>query len=202
MPTYKLTYFNFAGLGEPIRWMLSYLDVPFEDNRIEREQWPTIKSTTPYGQVPVLEVDGKQVCQSTAIARYLGKKAGLAGSNEWEDLMIDTMIDTFNDFRSSISKWFRESDEATKKRLEETLLNETVPFYFNKFNDHIKNNGGYLANGKLSWGDIYFISIPEFMTTIWSDIIDKYEHIKALNDKVVNLPKIKAWIEKRPVPKK
>nr|AFJ75809.1 glutathione s-transferase S2 [Nilaparvata lugens]5H5L_A Chain A, Glutathione s-transferase S2 [Nilaparvata lugens]5H5L_B Chain B, Glutathione s-transferase S2 [Nilaparvata lugens]BAS01274.2 prostaglandin D synthase [Nilaparvata lugens] len=202
MPTYKLTYFNFAGLGEPIRWMLSYLDVPFEDNRIEREQWPTIKSTTPYGQVPVLEVDGKQVCQSTAIARYLGKKAGLAGSNEWEDLMIDTMIDTFNDFRSSISKWFRESDEATKKKLEETLLNETVPFYFNKFNDHIKNNGGYLANGKLSWGDIYFISILEFMTTIWSDIIDKYEHIKALNDKVVNLPKIKAWIEKRPVPKK
>ncbi|XP_022200993.2 glutathione S-transferase [Nilaparvata lugens] len=202
MPTYKLTYFNFAGLGEPIRWMLSYLDVPFEDNRIEREQWPTIKSTTPYGQVPVLEVDGKQVCQSTAIARYLGKKAGLAGSNEWEDLMIDTMIDTFNDFRSSISKWFKESDEATKKKLEETLLNEKVPFYFNKFNDHIKNNGGYLANGKLSWGDIYFISILEFMTTIWSDIIDKYEHIKALNDKVVNLPKIKAWIEKRPVPKK
>ncbi|RZF48399.1 hypothetical protein LSTR_LSTR007566 [Laodelphax striatellus] len=198
MPTYKLTYFNFSGLGEPIRWLLSYLDVPFEDNRIERENWPTIKSTTPFGQVPVLEVDGKQASQSTAIARYLGKKAGIAGSNEWEDLMIDSMIDTFNDFRMNLVKWFRESDEATKKKLEETLVNETAPFYFNKFNDHIKNNGGYLANGKLSWGDIYFVALLEFMTTIWSGLIDKYEHIKALKEKVVNLPKIKAWIEKRP----
>jgi hypothetical protein len=42
-PTYKLTYFNTKGLGEPIRWLLSYGGVEFEDNRIEKADWPEIK---------------------------------------------------------------------------------------------------------------------------------------------------------------
>lgn len=40
---YKLTYFNLTALGEPIRFLLSYMDIDFEDNRIERELWPSIK---------------------------------------------------------------------------------------------------------------------------------------------------------------
>jgi len=43
MSSYKLTYFNFTGLAEPIRFLLSYLNIDFEDNRFEREQWPSIK---------------------------------------------------------------------------------------------------------------------------------------------------------------
>jgi len=41
--TYKLTYFNFTALGESIRFLLSYLDIDFEDNRIELEDWPSVK---------------------------------------------------------------------------------------------------------------------------------------------------------------
>ncbi|XP_039300765.1 glutathione S-transferase-like [Nilaparvata lugens] len=99
MSGYKLTYFPVTALGEPIRWMMSYLDIKFEDYRFEREQWPSIKPTTPFGQVPVLEIDGKSVWQSVAISRYFGKKADLAGKDEWESLMIDVIVDTFTDFR-------------------------------------------------------------------------------------------------------
>lgn len=53
------------------------------------------------GQMPVLEVDGKKVFQSTAIARYLGKLVGLAGKDDWENLQIDIMADTITDFRTS-----------------------------------------------------------------------------------------------------
>jgi hypothetical protein len=42
-PTYKLTYFNVKGLGEPIRCRLSYGGVEFEDHRVEKEDWPQIK---------------------------------------------------------------------------------------------------------------------------------------------------------------
>lgn len=57
---------------------------------------------TPFGKVPVLEVDGKKLHQSVALSRYYGKKAGLAGKDEWEDLMIDIAVDTLNDFRQGI----------------------------------------------------------------------------------------------------
>lgn len=59
----------------------------------------------PFGQVPVLEVDGQSVHQSTSIARYVAKKVGLAGANDWESLLIDIVVDTVNDFRNS--KYFK-----------------------------------------------------------------------------------------------
>lgn len=59
----------------------------------------------PMGQMPVLEVDGHRVHQSISMARYVAKRVGLAGANEWENLIIDTAVDTVNDFR--LSKYFR-----------------------------------------------------------------------------------------------
>lgn len=53
------------------------------------------------GQMPVLEVDGKRVHQSMAITRYLAKQVGLNGKDAWEDLEIDTAVDTINDLRLS-----------------------------------------------------------------------------------------------------
>lgn len=43
MPTYKLTYFDVKGIGEPLRLLLSYGGVSFEDVRITFEQWPSVK---------------------------------------------------------------------------------------------------------------------------------------------------------------
>lgn len=55
----------------------------------------------PMGQMPVLEVDGRRVHQSISMARYVAKRVGLAGDSDWESLIIDTAVDTVNDFRLS-----------------------------------------------------------------------------------------------------
>ncbi|XP_075215228.1 uncharacterized protein LOC142321122 [Lycorma delicatula] len=198
-PTYKLTYFNITALAEPIRFLLSYLEINFEDNRIESDQWPSIKKNMPFGKVPVLEVDGKQLHQSVAIARYLGKKAGLAGKTEYEDLMIDIIIDTITDLRQAIGSWHYDEDENSKAKKYEPLMKETVPFYLEKIDNVIKENGGYLANGKLSWGDLYFVAITDYLNYLLKfNITEKHSNIQALHDKVVSIPQIKAWIGKRP----
>jgi len=54
---------------------------------------------TPFGRVPFLEIDGKVLNQCVAITRYLSKKAGLAGSDDWESLLIDITVDNLNDLR-------------------------------------------------------------------------------------------------------
>lgn len=55
----------------------------------------------PMNQMPCLQVDGKRVNQSLACCRYLSRELGLAGNDDWENLQIDTIADTVNDFRLS-----------------------------------------------------------------------------------------------------
>lgn len=64
-----------------------------------------IFTETPFGQLPVLEYNGKVATQSIAICRYLAKQAPkqtqLTGQDDWEDLIIDSIVDTINDLRAS-----------------------------------------------------------------------------------------------------
>lgn len=53
------------------------------------------------GQMPVLEVDGRRVHQSLAMCRYVAKQVGVAGNDAFEDLQIDAIVDTINEFRLS-----------------------------------------------------------------------------------------------------
>nr|CAD7197724.1 unnamed protein product [Timema douglasi] len=224
-PKYKLIYFNVKALGEPIRFLLSYGKQEFEDYRLENEQWPTLKPKSnpylgsvkcflmgsqelclhhlqpamPFGKTPVLEIDDKRTHQSAAICRYLAKQFGLAGKDDWENLEIDTIVDTFTDFRTQIGSYHYDDNEASKEKKKGPLLNETVPFYLKKFDEIVKNNGGYFVGGKLTWADLYFVGLLDYLSEmVGHDLVEKYANLKALKEKVLGIPAIKAWVEKRP----
>jgi len=55
----------------------------------------------PMGQMPCLEVDGRRVHQSLAMCRYVAKQVGVSGKDAFEDLQIDAIVDTINEFRLS-----------------------------------------------------------------------------------------------------
>jgi hypothetical protein len=51
--------------------------VPFFDNRIEFAEWTDMKPTTPFGQLPLLSIDGKGLNSSTSqlnLSRFEHKK--------------------------------------------------------------------------------------------------------------------------------
>lgn len=70
------------------------------------------------GQVPVLEVDGIEVYQSLAICRYIAKLVGVAGKNDWENLLIDIVIDSFGDLRQSKRRQLYYNFETLSKALD------------------------------------------------------------------------------------
>ncbi|MFH4982165.1 hypothetical protein AB6A40_008874 [Gnathostoma spinigerum] len=88
--SYKLRYFPVRARGECIRLLFHYTETKFDDEIISFEDWPAIKPTTPFGQVPVLIVGGRlHIAQTTAILRYIGEKKGLIGRNAEENALID-----------------------------------------------------------------------------------------------------------------
>eukprot|EP01068_Selenidium_serpulae_P013412 Selendium_serpulae@DN5961_c0_g1_i2.p4 len=76
--TIKVIYFTRKGRGLPIRMCLEHGSVPYEFCPISMEDWPKRKAEFPNGQLPVLEVDGKQICQTAAILDVVSEKAGIA----------------------------------------------------------------------------------------------------------------------------
>ncbi|KAL4130775.1 hypothetical protein QTP88_008164 [Uroleucon formosanum] len=197
--SYKITYFNATALAEPIRFLLSYLNIDFEDYRFEREQWPALKPTMPFGKVPIVEIDGKVLNQSTAITRYLSKKAGLAGSDDWESMLIDIAVDNIHDLRQAIGLYAYDPNEESKEAKYAPLVNETVPFYMDKFEKIVEENNGYFVNGKLSWADLFFVAILDYLNfMVKIDLLEGRPKLKALKEQVLEIPQIKAWVAKRP----
>lgn len=45
IPQYKLIYFNGRGRAETIRLLFAQAQVKYEDVRIEKDQWPTLKES-------------------------------------------------------------------------------------------------------------------------------------------------------------
>jgi glutathione S-transferase len=75
----KLYYFDIYGRAEQIRLLLNHAGVEFEDVRVKFTDWPEMKKDKekfPFGQMPVLEKDGKYYAQTGAIVRMLGREYG------------------------------------------------------------------------------------------------------------------------------
>ncbi|EFA00385.1 glutathione S-transferase [Tribolium castaneum] len=199
-PLYKLTYFATPGRAEAIRFLFSYAAVEFEDVRIAYEDWPALKNQTPFGFLPMLEHEGKKAHQSVAIMRYVAKQVKLAGNDDWEDLEIDATVDTLRDCSSKFHPLRLETDEEKKKALLEQLFKETVPYFMRRFEALVQKNNGYLALGRLTWADLYFVASIAAGVKQYTDIdiIKEYKTLAELRTKVLENPRIKKYLENQP----
>lgn len=58
-----------------------------------------------FGQLPVLEVNGKFFNQSNSILKLLGKKQGLYPTDPEEQWVVDSCIDSISDITAGIQKF-------------------------------------------------------------------------------------------------
>ncbi|EZA53007.1 hypothetical protein DMN91_002419 [Ooceraea biroi] len=199
MTKYKLRYFDVMGLGEPIRFLLSYGGLEFEDIRVDRGAWTKMKPTMPFGQLPILEIDGKVYSQTLPICRYLAKQYDLSGKTDLDALEIDAVANALHDLRKQIALFYRETDEVLKAKKKKEVLSTVVPFYLEKLEELASKNGGYLHGGELSYADLFFVAIADSLSNACElDITRGKPNLKSLREKVLALPGIKTWVEKRP----
>uniref|UniRef100_A0A6P7GZZ4 glutathione transferase n=1 Tax=Diabrotica virgifera virgifera TaxID=50390 RepID=A0A6P7GZZ4_DIAVI len=176
--TYKLIYFDVPGKGEAIRMILSYGEIPFEDKRIQMGDWPKLKPTTPLGQLPLLEVDGKAIPQSTAICRYLASIVKLDGKDARENLALDVALETLFDLQKMNGEIKYEQDAAKKKEKLEKLLKQGLPLYFGKLDEYAKKHNGYIAfervSGLCKWSLKIFLYLYLIFLYSWKSLKEKF----------------------------
>ncbi|VDL65254.1 unnamed protein product [Nippostrongylus brasiliensis] len=207
----------------PVFQLFALAGQEYEDVRYSFEEWAEHKDKTPFGHVPVLEVDGKQLCQSRAIARYLARQFGYAGKNAFDEAVADSIADQYADFMAEARPFIRVSvgyekgdavAEVSKAngRLEgyappvtqamETLAKEVFLPACRKFltlmTNFLKNNkSGFLVGDSLTWADLYLANFADLLPKV-PTLYDGFPEAKAHAEMVRAIPALKKWIETRP----
>jgi glutathione S-transferase len=155
MPQLKLSYFDMhGGRGEPARLALAIGGIAFEDHRFTFAEFADVRKATPFGQVPVLYVDGALVTQSDAILRYAGKLAGLYPTDPVQALLCDEVAYVVEEANVKLGPTFRMTGEEQKAaRL--ALVNGSMPVYLAWLQSKLVANGGeYFADKRLTVADL------------------------------------------------
>lgn len=199
--SYKLYYFNGRGLGEVIRLTFEAKGQKFEDVRYTQETWPEAKKNFETGKLPCLEVNGKRIPQSKAILRYLGNEFGMFGDDNFERAMVDSMMENIRDMEQELYKLIMEKDQAKKEEIRNNFKTTVLPAFANLISGTLKQNKtGYLVGKKLSIADIHLFTFLDTVTRTdgFKDLLEENKDLSTHFDMVKSIPKIKAWLEKRP----
>jgi len=198
----KLHYFDGAGRAEVTRWILHYGGINFEDIRYP-ELTDEVKKQCRWGQVPLVQVDGKSLTQSVAISRYFAEKTDLVPKDPFQAALCNEYVDAVQDLLESLYViWYlpdsKEKDDKNKKTIE---ANKTR--FYDVFDSIIKSNGGsHLVGDKLTWADLWLAySVDQFEIILGVNIAEGRENVNKLKEDVMNIPQIKAWLDKRPTKK-
>ena len=155
MSQLKLTYFDFhGGRAEPVRLAFHLGNVAFEDHRFTFPEFAEVRKTTPFSQVPTLQVDGVQVTQCDAILRYAGKLAGLYPTDPFQALLCDEVMYVVEEAGVKLGPSFRLTGDAQKEaRL--ALVNGSMPVYLAWLQNQLVAHGGeYFADQRLTVADL------------------------------------------------
>ncbi|XP_005337614.2 hematopoietic prostaglandin D synthase [Ictidomys tridecemlineatus] len=195
MPNYKLIYFNMRGRAEIIRYIFAYLDIKYEDHRIEHADWPKIKPTLPFGKIPVLEVDGLTLHQSLAIARYFARNTDLAGKTEMEQCQVDAIADTLDDFMATFP--WAEKNQDVKDQMFNKILTYDAPHFMQDLDKYLGDKEWLIGN-YVTWADFYWDICSTTLLVLKPDLLDAHPRLLALQKKVQAIPAIVDWIQRRP----
>lgn len=196
MPSLKLVYFDGKGRGEPIRWILSAGGQKFDQEKLSYEQWPAKKATTPYGSVPILEVDGKPLCQTLAIARYAGTLGGLVSADPFKNALGDEAVDTVAEISSELGKSLFEKDPEKKAADQKKVFEEMVPKNFDLWESRLTSK--FLTGDKPIWQDVYIGHALTRFGEMNPELMNKYPKLSALRDAVVKIDGLKAYLANPP----
>uniref|UniRef100_A0A914DEB3 glutathione transferase n=1 Tax=Acrobeloides nanus TaxID=290746 RepID=A0A914DEB3_9BILA len=200
MVQYKLSYFDIRGLGETARLILHYANVPFEDDRIKEEDWPSRKATFQYGKVPVLEVDGKILAESFAINRYLARQFGLAGKDDFESAQIDAVADFHKDVYNELVPYistklgYKQGDLVSLKQAFFESADKLFPTYVKLLKE---SGSGFFAKSGVSWVDFLVANYLLSRRINEPEVLKKHQDLEEFVDRVHALPQIKEYVEKR-----
>ena len=198
-----LGYWKIRGMAEPIRYLLHYLEIDYQEKFYEfgpapdfnGESWFKVKYSLglDYPNIPYL-IDGDfKMTESNAILRYICEKykPELLGETIKEKAYVNMVVGVIGDITMNAKIIFNGTD-SSKNEMVKTFIN-------NKLND-INNFLGkhkFVAGDKLTYADFLLYeseqSIQEFIVPTTSKYPNLLRHFEIISE----IPQIKKYMDSK-----
>ena len=198
--------------AEVTRLALFIGDIPFKDYRVEGKEIDNLKETgllpnnqiAPFKQLPVLDVDGKIIAQTGAIARFCGKLSGLyPKNNDLEAAQIDQIIEAAQDINYLVTLSGRDKEKKRLALARKILATKHLPKWFQFLENLLKkNNESYFFVGnKISIADLAIWRLLGWLSSglldgVPTNILEPYKKLNKLREEVYKHPKVNEWMLK------
>lgn len=177
--------------------------IEFENYHLSREEFKAFKTdgTFPFGQMPVLIVDGEIIAQTGAIARFCGKLSGLYPEDK--PLMaakIDQLIDAATDITNQVSPTMRIKDEDAKMAARKVLAEETLPKWLGYLETLLNaNDGDFFVGDSMTIADLAIARVIGWLKGgildgIPSSVVGAFPALSAHCARMEAHPKIQQWM--------
>lgn len=203
---HKLTYWAIPGKAEPSRLALHMTGANWEDNVVTGATWGPMKAallpTVPELNIPLLEVDGKNLTEAKAILRYVGTLGDgkLIPSSALDQARMDGALslseDIFSAFAPTIFGSF--PDEASKMEARAAICAADGKLFkcMEKFNAYVASfNGNFVCGEQITVADLMLFCNFNLLVCGMFDgfslkFLESFPAIEAYRVKVGTLPEV------------
>uniref|UniRef100_H2YEJ2 glutathione transferase n=1 Tax=Ciona savignyi TaxID=51511 RepID=H2YEJ2_CIOSA len=195
-----LAYWDIRGLGQPIRHMLEYIGVDYEDKRFghyqagegwDLSEWMSVKFTFgfDYPNIPYLTDVDVKVTESWAIMKYLARKHKVLGpTNEEEQVKCDVTEGVVQDFRSTFRTLCY---DPAFDSLKVNYLSD-LPAKLDLFEKNLAH-GGWLIGSKLTYVDFALCESLDNIRLCFPGCFDQHPNVQKYLTNFKMLEKIAAY---------
>ncbi|KAM5140464.1 uncharacterized protein ACMZJ9_014317 [Mantella aurantiaca] len=196
VPGYTLTYFPVRGRAEAIRLLLADQGASWTDDEVQIGDWMSgkseVKKAAVFGQLPRFQDGDFVLYQTNAILRYLGRKFGIAGSNEQERAIIDMVNDGVEDLRLKYSRFMFFEYETGKEKYGNELPNHLT--HFEKILSKNSDGTKFLVGDKISYADYNLLDLLQCHISVFPDCLSSFPLLKAYIDRIVARSKLSEYL--------
>ena len=190
----QLHYFRGRGRAETTRWMLAVSQINFENVAIESpEALAELRATDklPFDQIPLLEIDGLNLSQSSAMIRYLARRGRYYGETDEEALWCDMIAGAVADFaETALQAAFQPTTEGAL---------ESLRGRFGKFGPKFEarlaeTDTGFCVGERLTFADVVLAEALSGYLEWVPDLLVNTPLLAALHAHVLDLPGMAAYL--------
>jgi glutathione S-transferase len=197
----KLSYLSLRARAEPIRMVLCYGNVPFENHIITMKDWPSKKNDkkiAPFGQLPSLELpNGEILAETGAIIRLAAKLANVFPLDIYDaakaDMIFELAVDMnminpiLNFFAVDTERWQTAHDDYFAK----------LPFHLKNLNE-LLDGKEFFGGSTPHHGDFAIFHVLFNSKAVQPECLDNFPAMNEYVERVRNLPAIAKYLRERP----